>query len=298
MQKFFFRQVSQSRRLASSIPPPFLALLSIVSVQLGAAIAESLFQSVGSSGVVFLRVAFAALILSMLWRPHRHLKGHRRSDFLFVFLFGLAIAGTSIFFYAAISRLPLGIAVTLEFIGPLGVAVLGSRRRVDFLWVALAAAGVILLAPIGNTQLDPLGVLFALLAGFFWGAYIVFNARVGRAFEGGTGLALTLIVATLLLLPFGLASGGAALFTPKVLFVGFCVSLLASFVSYSLEFEALRRLPASSFGVLMSLEPAVAALIGFIVLHQTMDLREILALVLIIVASGGVSFAQKKDIGG
>ncbi|HTK06283.1 MAG TPA: DMT family transporter [Ktedonobacteraceae bacterium] len=293
MQKFF-RRVSQGHQLTSSIPPPFLALLSIISVQLGAALAESLFQSVGSSGVVLLRVVFAALILSILWRPHRHLRGHSRSDFLFVFLFGLAIAGCSIFFYAAIARLPLGIAVTLEFIGPLGVAVLGSRRLVDFLWAALAAVGVILLAPIGNTQLDPFGVLLALLAGVFWGAYILFNARVGRAFEGGSGLALTMIVATLLLLPFGLASGGAALFTPAVLFIGLCVSLLASFVSYSLEFEALRRLPASSFGVLMSLEPAVAALIGFLVLHEAMDLREILALVLIIVASGGVSFAQKK----
>lgn len=284
------------QRAATGVPPPVLIILAMLSVQFGAAFAKSLFQAVGSSGTVFLRVTFAAIIFMLLWRPRLQRQEHSRSDYVLVLLFGLTIAGMNALFYAAIARIPLGIAVTLEFVGPLGVAVAASRRRRDFLWAALAAIGVVLLAPFGNAQIDLLGVVCALLAGALWASYILLNVRVGRAFQGGTGLALGMLVAALALIPLGVASGGAALLTPKVLLIGVGVAVLSTVIPFSLELEALRRLPAGVFGVLMSLEPAIAALVGFVVLRETTSLRALIALALIIVASGGVSFFQAKAL--
>jgi inner membrane transporter RhtA len=178
-----------------------------------------------------------------------------------VALFGVTIAAMNAAFYAAIARIPLGIAVTLEFVGPLGVAFVASRRRSDLLWAGLAAGGVLLLAPIGNLTIDPLGVGLALAAGGCWAAYILLNVRVGRTFAGGSGLALSMSVAALVLIPLGVASGRGMLLDPRVLLVGCGVAVLSTLIPFSLELEALRRLPARVFGVLMSLEPAIAALI-------------------------------------
>src|SRR5947209_9490321 len=186
------------------LPPHLLILLAMLSVQLGAALAKSLFPSIGSTGTVFLRLTFAAFILLLLWRPR--LRGYTRKDYLLVVLFGICVAGLNGFFYASIARLPLGIAVTLEFVGPLGVALASSRRLPDVLWTLFAAAGVILLAPIGGMTFDPLGVVLALLAAGCWAAYILLNVQIGRTFPGGTGLALGMSVAALALTPFGLAS--------------------------------------------------------------------------------------------
>jgi len=198
-------------------------------------------------------------------------------------------------FYAAIARIPLGIAVTLEFVGPLTVSVFASRKRRDFVWAALAAVGVVLLAPFGNSTIDPLGVGLALLAGACWGAYILLNVRVGRTFVGGAGLALSMAVAALVLLPLGVWSGGAALLNPKILLLGIGVAILSTVIPFTLELEALRRLPARVFGVLMSLEPAMATLVGFVVLREVVSVRALIALTLIVLASGGVSFFQKND---
>lgn len=280
-----------SRRSIISIPPPVLVFLSIISVQLGAAIAKSLFQTIGSGGTVLLRVGFAAIVLLLVWRPP--LREYTRSNYALVVLFGLAIAGMNAAFYAAIARIPLGIAVTLEFVGPLGIAVAASRSRRDFLWAAFAVAGVALLAPIGNVMINPLGVALALLAGACWAAYILLTVRVGRTFTGGAGLALSMSVAALVLIPLGVASGRSMLLDPKVLLMGGGVAILSTIIPFSLELEALRHLPAQVFGVLMSLEPAIAALIGFVVLRETIGLRALIALALIMVASGGVSFFQK-----
>ncbi len=287
-------KTSSQSSVLHALPPPVIVLLAIVSVQVGAALAKGLFQAIGSSGTVFLRVGFGALIFMLIARPR--IRGYSRADYMVIVLFGLAIACMNAAFYAAIARIPLGIAVTLEFVGPLGVSVFASRKRRDFLWAGLAAAGVVLLAPFGNMTIDPLGVGLALLAGVCWGAYILLNVRIGRTFEGSSGLAMSMSVAALVMMPLGIWNGGVALLNPKILLLGVGVAILSTVIPFTLELEALRRLPARVFGVLMSLEPAIAALVGFIVLRETTGLRALIALGLIVIASGGVSFFQQKNM--
>ena len=257
----------------------------IVSVQTGAAFAIELFDEVGPVGTVMLRLAFAALLLVAIWRPSlAALRGAHARD---VLAFGIAFAGMNTSFYLALDRIPLGIAVTLEFVGPLGVAFAASRQRADFVWAGLAAAGIVLLSPGLGGGLDALGAGLALLAGAFWGAYIVLSARIGRAFSGGDGLALAMLVAAAVLLIPGVAAAGDDLLDPTVLAVGLAVAVLSSALPYSLELEALRRLPQGTFGVLMSLEPAVAALVGFVGLDQGLAASEVVAIVLVVAASAG-----------
>jgi inner membrane transporter RhtA len=203
--------------------------------------------------------------------------------------FGLALGAMNLCIYEAMDRIPLGIAVTFEFIGPLGVAVAGSRRALDLLWVALAAAGIALLADYGGGALDPAGVAFALAAGALWAAYIVLSARTGRRFAGGTGLAVAMVAGAALVAPFGIAGAGSDLLRPELLGALLAVALASSVVPYSLELEALRRLPERVFGVLMSLEPAVAALAGVVVLGQALALRDWVAIGLVVAASVGAS---------
>ncbi len=265
-------------------------MFGIGTVQFGAAIAKGLFDELDPSGTVLLRVGFAALVLLLLWRPP--LRGHTSGGYLVAGLFGLVLAAMNFTLYQALDRIPLGITVTLEFVGPLGVAVAGSRRALDLLWVALAAGGILLLAPLdllGGTALDPVGVALALLAGGFWAAYILLSARTGSIFPGGTGLVIALCIGTAVLLPVGIAGGGAALLDPKLLLAGFAVAMLSSAVPYSLELEALRKLPARVFGVLMSLEPAVAAMIGFVILGERLEPRALAAVLLVTVAAAGAS---------
>ena len=284
---FLTRGATNLGDAAKAVPPTGLVLLSISSTQLGAAIAKSLFNELGSAGTVLLRVGFAALVLLLLWRPR--LRGYVRANYFVVILFGLALAGMNLCFYSALERIPLGIAVTIEFVGPLAVAIAGSKRLLDLLWVLLAASGIVLLAPLGGRNLDPLGVVLALLAGSLWGTYILLSARVGRAFSGGTGLAIAMAVATLVLLPVGVLSGGAALLNPQLLTMGFGVALLSSALPYSLELEALRRLKTGVFGVLMSLEPAIAAAAGFVILDEKLEFRAITAILLVSLAAAGAS---------
>lgn len=269
------------------MPSMALVLGAIASVQLGSAFAKTIFDEVGAGGTVFLRVALSAVVLALLWRPR--VRAHARADLWLAAAFGLCLAGMNTSFYFALDRIPLGIAVTLEFIGPLGVAVLGSRRRLDLVWVALAAAGILLLSGFGGARLDGLGVALALGAGVLWGTYILISARVGQAFPGGDGLAIALIVAAAVLVPVGIGDGGADLLTVHVLAVGLLVAMLSSAIPYSFELEALRRMPANVFGVLMSLEPAAAALAGLVVLGQDLIAREIAAIGLVVVASAGAA---------
>ena len=279
-------------------PPTALVLFPIVSVQLGAAVAKSLFDSLGPGGTVFLRITFAALVLFLLVRPK--LGGHDRAGYLVAGLFGLALAGMNFSIYLAFDRIPLGVAVTLEFVGPLGVAVAGSRRMLDLLWVVLAAAGILLLAPLdvlGGMDLDPVGVAFALLAGCLWACYILLSASTGSAFPGGTGLVIALCVGTLVLFPFGIAGAGYALLDPKLLLAGFGVAMLSSAIPYSLELEALRKLPARVFGVLMSLDPAVAALAGLVVLGERLEMRAVAAVLFVTIAAAGASLFGGRDKG-
>ena len=214
-----------------------------------------------------------------------------------VVLFGLILALMNFSFYSALARIPLGIAVTVEFIGPLSVAVVGSRRALDVLWAVLAVGGILLFAPLGvlgAVPLDPLGLLLALVAGACWAIYILLTARVGRAFPGGTGLSLAMTVGAVALLPIGIASAGHALLDPRLLLLGAVVALLSSVVPYSLEMAALRRISPSAFGVLMSLEPAIAALVGWLVLREALELRAIIALVLVTTAAIGATRTDKR----
>jgi inner membrane transporter RhtA len=257
---------------------------AVASVQLGAALATSLFDDVGPSGAVLLRTGFAAIILVAVWRPSIPRRaGEPLSDAV---LLGLAMAAMNLSFYAALDRIPLAIAVTLEFTGPFAVAVAGSRRATDLLWVGFAAAGILLLSPL-HGSLDGLGAALALVAGCFWAAYIVLAARVGRAFAGGNGLALAMVVGTVVLIPVGVAGGGGALTHPALLAVGLAVAILSSAIPYSLELAARRRIRKGTFGVLMSLEPAVAALIGLVVLGQGLSATEVVAIGLVVGASAG-----------
>ncbi len=271
------------------VPSPALVLGAIGSVQLGAAIASELFHRVGPAGAVLLRLAAATVLLVAAWRPR--VSGRSAAELGLVCLFGVTLAAMNLAFYSAIDRVPLGIAVTVEFVGPLAVAVFGSRRRRDLVWAALAAVGIVALVP-GLRGGDILGLLLALLAGVFWAGYILLSARVGRRFESGSGLALAMIVATVVALPFGILQGGTALLSGSSLAVGAAVGLLSSALPYSLEMEALRRIAPSLFGVLMSLEPAVAALAGFVVLGQSLGVRQLGGVALVICASLGATLSR------
>jgi inner membrane transporter RhtA len=268
-------------------PSGGLVVGSIASVQFGSALAATLFVHVGPAGAVLLRLLSASIVLLAIWRPR--VRGRGRRELWLAGVFGVVLAAMNLSFYSAIDRIPLGIAVAIEFVGPLAVAVAGSRRRIDLVWVSLALAGILALTHGGTQGLNPLGVAFALVAGCLWGAYILLSARVGRAFEGGTGLALSLCVASAAALPVGVAQGGAHLLEPRSLALGAAVGMLSSAIPYSFELEALRRLAVSVFGVLMSLEPAMAALACFIVLGQNLSARALVGIALVVAASIGAS---------
>lgn len=270
-----------------ALPPTSLVLLAVATTQVGSAFAKSLFQVMGPTGVVLMRVGFAAVMLMVLWRPKLRAQVWQHSRLLLAF--GLSLALMNLTFYLAINRIPIGIAVAVEFIGPLGVAVANSRRGLDVVWVGLAAAGIGLLTPIGGFELDMGGVGLALLAGACWAIYILLSARTGRALAGGEGLAWAMVVGALALLPLGIAAEGMALLQPKLLAMGAGVALLSSAIPYSLELEALRTLPMQVFGVLLSLEPAAAAVAGWLVLGETLSVRSMIAIALVTIAAAGSS---------
>ncbi|HEU5199252.1 MAG TPA: DMT family transporter, partial [Ktedonobacterales bacterium] len=288
--------VARARVSMKAVPPPVLVLLSMTSVQVGAALAKSLFHSIGPTGAVFLRVGFAALILLVVWRPK--LRGYTWREYRWALLFGGVLAAMNFSFYQSLDRIPLGVSVTVEFVGPLAVALIGSRRLIDLLWVALAGAGIVLLAPtglFGGITLDPLGIGLALLAGVFWGCYILLSARVGQSFSGVSGLALAMAVAAILLVPVGVFGAGSVLLNGRFLLLGAGVALLSSVLPYSLELEALRRLPSRVFSVLMSLEPGIAALVGVLLLGEQLGMRAAIAIALVIAASLGAAQLRKKE---
>jgi len=270
------------------VPPVLLVIAGATSIQFGAALGATLFDEIGPGGASLLRLSFAAVVLVALWRPRP--RAYDRRALRLVGAFGLALGLMNLSFYEALDRIPLGVAVTIEFIGPVGVAVALSRRPLDLLWVVLAVAGIVLLAdPFGSGGVDPLGLAFVLGAAACWAAYILLAQRASRVFSGGTGLALAAAVAALVPLGPGLVEGGGDLLAPGVLLVGAAVALASSVIPYTLETEALRRIPANVFGVLMSLEPGVAAVAGFVVLGQRLGGRELLAIALVIAASVGVT---------
>ncbi|WP_371598397.1 DMT family transporter [Streptomyces sp. NBC_00564] len=273
-----------------SLGPLGLVLAGGISVQFGGALAVTLMPRVGALGVVALRLAVAAIVLLAVCRPK--VRGYSRADWGTIVVFGITMAAMNGLFYQSVDRIPLGTAVTLEVLGPLALSVLASRRAVNLVWAGLALGGVFLLGGGGFSSLDPVGVAFALSAGAMWATYIVFSARTGRRFPQADGLALAMVVAAVVFLPLGIVESGSKLLVPTTIALGAAVAVLSSVLPYTLELLALRRLPASTFAILMSLEPAIAATAGFLVLNQALSLTEAGAIALVIAASMGAVRTQ------
>ena len=291
------------------MPPSALVLTGIFSVQFGAGLAARLFSQVPPAAVTGLRLWTSGVLMAVagarpVWQAITGV-AHRRAwrDAAVVAGFGLTLAVMNYSIYQSFARIPLGISVTVEFLGPLGVAVASSRRVLDVAWVLLAGTGVALLTRGGSTAVRhgtashgtvAAGLAFALLAGLAWAVYIMLSRATGRLFPGSTGLAIAMVVAALAITPAGLAAGRGALLRPGVLAAGLAIGLLSSIVPYSLELEALRRIPARVFGIWMSLEPAAAALVGLVILGQALAVREWLAIGCVMVACAGAARGARQ----
>ncbi|MGN2252600.1 EamA family transporter [Frateuria sp. GZRe12] len=268
-------------------------LISMVSYQCGASLAKHLFPQVGAQGATAYRLGLSALILLLWRRPWRRANGKR--DWLALWGYGLSMGAMNLVFYMSLRTIPLGIAVALEFTGPLALALAGSRRAVDFVWIALVIAGLVLLLPLHAqaASLDPVGVMYALAAGVGWALYIVLGKKVGAS-HGGDAVTLGISIGALLVIPFGAAHAGSALLSPALLPYALGVALLSSALPYSLEMVALTRLPARTFSTLLSLEPAIAAVAGAALLDQRLSLLQWLAILAIIVAATGTALSVQR----
>ena len=284
---------ARSSSRTSVLGPVALLVVAMASIQSGAALAKGMFAVIGPLGAVALRVLFAALLLAVVLRPWRV----RRTPAAWrpVLVYGAALGGMNALFYAALRTVPLGIAVALEFTGPLAVAVLGSRRAVEFLWIALAVGGLLALLPLGDAAagVDPAGAALALAAGLCWALYILAGQKAG-AEHGLETTAVGMAIAAVVVLPVGVAHAGAALFTPRLLPTALAVAVLSSAVPYTLEMYALRRLPAKTFGTLMSLEPAFGALAGLALLGEHLTARQWLGMGAIIATSAGTTLTAAR----
>jgi inner membrane transporter RhtA len=278
-----------------AVPPPALILMGILSLQIGAGMAKHVFDKMPPSAMVLMRLLTSAIVLGFLARKALRgvVRDHSRRSLLVATGFGLSLALMNFSIYQSFSRIPLGMAVTIEFLGPLLISIVASRRPRDLLWAVLAGAGVVMLAR-GGGEVDPAGIAFALLAGACWAAYILLSASTGQRFSGTTGLALASIIGTFAILPMGVHAGGAALLDPQLLALGIGVGVLSSVIPYSLELEALRRMPARVFGILMSLEPAVAAMVGVVLLGEILTGRQWAAIVCVIVACAGATLGPQR----
>lgn len=276
------------------LPPIPALLLSMISIQGGAAIAKGLFPLLGPAGVTLLRVGFSALILLIIFRPP--LLSLSARQWRAAAIYGAVLGLMNLTFYLSLSYIPLGLAVTLEFLGPLAVALASSKRAADLLWVGLAALGIALISPLGGgSKVAPVGLILALTAGALWAAYIVIGARMPRHFSGTQGVSAGMLCATITVLPFGLLLGdlGGNLSSPVLLY-GLGVAILSSALPYSLEMIALRQLPKQLFSIMMSLEPAVAAVLGWLVLREFLSLTQWLAIACVIAASVGASWGTRR----
>ena len=267
--------------------PIGMMVLAMLSVQSGASVAKSLFAHVGSEGATTLRLVISAALMAVVWRPWKVKITRANAGPLIGY--GLALGTMNLTFYMALRTTPLGVAVAIEFLGPLTVSLVQSRRAIDFMWIGLAVAGLLLLLPVGGLSkgLDLVGAGFALVAGACWALYIVFGQKAG-AEHGGRTVAVGSLIAALLVTPFGIARAGTALLDPQILPVGLAVALLSSAIPYPLEMYALTRVPTRVFGILMSLEPAIGALSAFLIIGERLSPIQLLAIALVIAASAGV----------
>jgi inner membrane transporter RhtA len=275
--------------------PPFPAiLLAIISVQFGAAIAKSLFPAIGAAGTASLRIGISAIMLLLAYRPN--LRAITPEQWKLVIPYGLSLGSMNLIFYLAIERIPVGLGVTLEFIGPLVLAVFGSKRMIDYFWVLLAAIGIALIAPWSGNGIDLIGVFFALLAGVFWATYIVLGGKVSKVMKDGDAVSTGMLFASLLIVPFGIMENGLSNLTPTYLGMGIALALLSSAIPFTLEMKALGQLPPRTFSILMSLEPAAASICAFFFLQEHLAPSEILAVFFVIIASAGSTMTAKKAI--
>ena len=277
----------------STIPPLPAVLLAIISVQSGAAIAKGLFPAIGAAGTASLRIGISAIILLIAYRPN--FKKISISQWKAVIPYGLCLGAMNIVFYFSIERIPIGLAVTLEFIGPLLVAIFGSKRFIDFLWILLAGAGIVLIAPFNGNGVDVIGMLLALLAGGFWAAYILLGGRISKIMDGGKAVATGMVFAALLVVPFGLFSEKISNLNPVLFGLGTALALLSSAIPFTLEMNALKILPAKTFSILMSLAPAFAALCALLFLGERLAMNETLAVIFVVIASTGATLTAKKQ---
>lgn len=285
---------TQPRSLAAMLFPVGLVLIAMASIQSGASLAKSMFPIVGAQGTTTLRLVFASIIMLAILRPWR--VRMTASTLRNVVIYGMALGGMNFLFYMALQTTPLGIAVALEFTGPLAVALFASRRAIDFLWIGLAVAGLLLLIPIGDSgqPLDLTGVGYALGAGVCWALYILFGQRAG-AEHGIQSAALGVVVAALFVAPIGIVHAGSALLTPALIPLALGVAVLSTALPYSLEMVALTRMPARTFGTLMSVEPAIGALSGLLFLGEVLSVSQWLAILAIIAASVGATLSMRRD---
>jgi inner membrane transporter RhtA len=269
-------------------------VIAMIAIQVGASISKQIFPYVGPEGTTAYRIGFSALILCLIFKPWRHLP----NNWTPLIVYGLCLGGMNLSFYYAIERIPIGLAVALEFLGPLSVAVFSSKTRFDFVWVALAIVGVLVLLPdiTDVNGLDPIGVVLALLAGACWAGYILYGKRTGSVSSSGAVVAIGMCVAAIAIVPFGVVSQGMALVNWTLIPVGIAIGILSSALPYSLEMVALRKMPAQGFSIMMSVEPAIGALAAFIILGELLTLWQWLAILLVIVASIGSSTTSKPAL--
>jgi inner membrane transporter RhtA len=276
-----------SSRALTIIPPWAQVVLAIISVQLGAVIAKDLFPAIGPAGVVFLRTFLGGILFLLIFRPQ--VWGHTAQVYGWVLLYALCIAANMLIFYSAIERIPLGITVAIAFLGPLTVSVIGSRRAIDLFWVALAAVGILLLSPITDTSLDPIGVGLAFACAIAWGGIIVVSKRAGALLPGNTMVALAMCAAAFVTAPFGVLRSVDVLANPQLIGIALVVAVLSSFIPFWLEFAALQKLSARVVGLLLSLEPATGAILGWILLNETLSIEKIIGIALVSVAAAATT---------
>jgi inner membrane transporter RhtA len=273
--------------ILNSFPPWALVVVAIIAVQLGAVIAKDLFPAIGPAGVVFLRTFLGGIMFLVAFRPQ--VLGHSARVYVWVLLYALCIAANMLIFYAAIERIPLGITVAIAFMGPLTVSVIGSRRAIDLLWVVVAAVGILLLSPFTDTTLDPVGVGLAFACAAAWGGIIVVSKRAGALLPGNTMVALAMCAAAFMTAPFGAVSSVGVLASPQFIVTAIVVAVLSSFIPFWLEFAALQKLSARVVGLLLSLEPATGAILGWVMLGETLSIEKIIGIALVSIAAAATT---------
>lgn len=279
--------------MRKSIPAVPAALLSMICVQGGASIAKQLFPVLGASGTTTLRIGISAIILFFINRPN--LTEFSRKQWLYCLGYGLCIAGMNFIFYLAIARIPLGLGVTVEFIGPLSLAFLFSRRPTDIIWALFAGVGILLIVPWQSSNVDSIGLLFALLAGAFWAGYIIVGGKISQVMRNRDAVSVGMIIAAIIILPFGISGGGLVALTPKYFLWAIGVAIFSSALPFTLDMIALNKLPSKTFSILTSLNPAFAALAGLIFLKEYLTLVQCLSIACVIIASVGTTMTNKSN---